>query len=565
MRAQEFIVESALTEAATAIVYHYAGVSAAASILTSGVFQLSSITGNKSEEQYSMPGYPYFLSTTRSKVGDYHRYAGSSAVMFVLDGNWLNQRYKTKAVDYWDRSWNYPGSPRTSESEDRVFSKTSEMSIGGVTAVHVLIKEQSEYRSPEVRTILISAKKRGIATYLYTDEDAWRLQNTRRAVTPGQAAPLLKGQQPKGYTPSRPPTIYLEAWMELIYKKNKAELSPRAEKLRHDLVYYGSRYPNEDSGLGTDMSNARKPSSTDYPTAVKINEYMRQNKIPNTVALKNAMVAKWDKPVTEDDELDEDWKSKLGNAAIAGAIGVGGGAGIAAKDAYTDWANNSGKPTTAQVAPSTVKPAAAALRAAPQATVKAPAVKAPTVPTAKATPRANQPLQIKPVTNNPAEAILIKTAIANGIRGTELAAFMAQCAHETLDFKRLIEFGGSLDFRKYDPKYAPNKAKSLGNKKIGDGARYKGRGYIQLTGRYNYKMAGQELGLPLEKHPEMVEDPKIAAQTAVWFWKHRVQPNVDNFGNVNDVTKQINPAMRGLDDRKQNFADYMQVASNSFK
>jgi hypothetical protein len=59
-------------------------------------------------------------------------------------------------------------------------------------------------------------------------------------------------------------------------------------------VYYGSRYPNEDSGLGTDMSNARKPNSTDYPTAIKINDYMRKNKFANTVALKNALVGKWE-------------------------------------------------------------------------------------------------------------------------------------------------------------------------------------------------------------------------------------------------------------------------------
>ena len=294
MRAYEFITEQTLDEAATAVVYHYAGVSAAAKILTTGVFQLSSVTGNQSEEKYAPPGYPYFLSTTRSKVGDYHRYTGSSAVMFVLDGNWLNQRYKTKAVDYWERAWQHSGGDRTSESEDRVFTKTPEIPISGVLAVHVLIKEQHENRSPEIRTILIAAKKQGIPAYLYTDETSWRLQDTRKAVSPGAIAPILKGQQPRGYSPSRPPTMYLEPWLELIYKNKKTELTPRAEKLRYDLVYYGSRYPNEDSGLGTDMSNARKPNSTDYPTAVKINNYMRKNKFSNTVELKNAMVNKWE-------------------------------------------------------------------------------------------------------------------------------------------------------------------------------------------------------------------------------------------------------------------------------
>jgi hypothetical protein len=293
MKITEIIAEQIVDEAATAIVYHYSGVSAAAKILTSGVFQLSSVTGNQSEEQYAPPGYPYFLSTTRSRVGDYHRYAGSSAVMFVLDGNWLNQRYKTKAIDYWERSWQHSGGTRSSESEDRVFTKTPDMPIGGIIAVHVLIKEQSDNRSPEVRTILITAKKRGLPTYLYTDESAWRLQDTRKAVAPSAAAELLKGPQSKGYTPSMPPTMYLEAWLELIYKKNKAELSPRAEKLRYNLVYYGARDSASDNNLGSDMSGARKPNSTDYPTAVKINAYMRQNKFATTVELKNALVAKW--------------------------------------------------------------------------------------------------------------------------------------------------------------------------------------------------------------------------------------------------------------------------------
>jgi hypothetical protein len=289
MRAQEFI-----TESATAVLYHYASTRAAANILTTGTFKLSSVTGNQSEEQYAPPGYPYFLSTTRSKVGDYHRYVGNSAAMFVLDGNWLNQRYKSKPIDYWDRSWLHSNGTRTRESEDRVFSKEPEISIDCVTAVHVLLKEQDANRSSEIRKILITAKKLGIPAYLYTDEKSWRLQDTRNTVSPNEATSILKGSPNKGHVPSRPPTMYLEPWLELIYKNKKELLSPRAEKLRYNLVYYGSRYPDEDSNLGVDMSNARKPDSTDYPTAIKINDYMRRNKLSSTVALKNALVSKWE-------------------------------------------------------------------------------------------------------------------------------------------------------------------------------------------------------------------------------------------------------------------------------
>jgi predicted chitinase len=163
----------------------------------------------------------------------------------------------------------------------------------------------------------------------------------------------------------------------------------------------------------------------------------------------------------------------------------------------------------------------------------------------------------KTLTGTTHEAVLTKAAKAAGITDPiELAAFLAQCAHESHDFKSMVEYGGSLDFRKYDPKHAPKKAKELGNKKAGDGARYKGRGYIQLTGRYNYKRAGQALGIPLEKSPELAEKPEVAAKIAVWFWQSRVQPRVDNFNDVRAVTKPINPGLNGLSDRQEAFVDF---------
>jgi predicted chitinase/5'(3')-deoxyribonucleotidase len=187
---------------------------------------------------------------------------------------------------------------------------------------------------------------------------------------------------------------------------------------------------------------------------------------------------------------------------------------------------------------------------------------------AKSQPTAQKPSVIqqvskkdiaKSVTGNPHEVYLRKAAEKAGIVGHELTAFLSQCAHETLDFKHMKEIGGSLDFRKYDPKYAPKKAKQLGNKQVGDGAKYKGRGYIQLTGRDNYKKAGAALGLPLEAKPELVEKPEVAAKVAVWYWKNRVAPKVDSFKDTKAVTKTINPGMKHLDQRADKLKSF-QVA-----
>ena len=209
----------------------------------------------------------------------------------------------------------------------------------------------------------------------------------------------------------------------------------------------------------------------------------------------------------------------------------------------------------------TAKPAAKAPTAKPAiaqgvrgAVARANALK----PVAKAQPKAAPvAAKVAPITGSKAEQLLMNTAVRSGITGTELAAFMAQMAHESDNFKSMKEYGGSLDFRKYDPKYAPKKAKTLGNKYAGDGNRFKGRGFIQITGRYNYRIASKAIGVDLVKNPKLAEDPAVAAKIAVWYWKLRVQPNVTNWNDVEAVTKPINPGMRGLEDRKENFADYI--------
>lgn len=224
----------------------------------------------------------------------------------------------------------------------------------------------------------------------------------------------------------------------------------------------------------------------------------------------------------EFDDLEEGWKDWVGGAALGAAVASGG---PAAYNAYKDKPVD--EPKTIQI----------------QKKEKEPEIKPNAVPK-------------KSVTGSPHEKLLTKAAIAAGIKGEELAQFLAQTAHESHNFQSMIEYGGSLDFRKYDPKYAPKKAKALGNKKVGDGARYKGRGYIQLTGRYNYKRAGEALGLPLEAKPELVEKPEIAAKVAIWFWQNRVQPRVTDFGNTPSATKPINPGLKGIEDRKEKFQDF---------
>lgn len=162
--------------------------------------------------------------------------------------------------------------------------------------------------------------------------------------------------------------------------------------------------------------------------------------------------------------------------------------------------------------------------------------------------------------NSGPEHLVQREAIKSGIKGTELAQFLAQVRHESADFSRMTELGGNKYFHnRYDPKTSPKTAKILGNTKAGDGVKYHGRGFIQITGRDNYRMAGDALGLPLEAKPDLAATPEVAAKIAVWYWKTRVKPSVNNFDDTAAVTKKINPALRGLSDRVSHFKDYKNI------
>lgn len=240
------------------------------------------------------------------------------------------------------------------------------------------------------------------------------------------------------------------------------------------------------------------------------------------------------------DDLDEDWRHVVTGLGAASMLA---GGGTAAYDAYKAKQQPTQQPQAAHVQQVQT----------PQPKVQAPQAQ-PAVSQTQAVSHAQDLLATK------GAQILQKAAKAAGLKGNELAQFMAQCAHETANFTTLKELGDKNYFKKYDIKFAPAKAKELGNLRPGDGDLYKGRGFIQLTGRYNYKKAGEALGLPLEKNPQLVERPDVAAKVALWFWKNRVQPQVDNFSNTQDATKPINPGLKGLADRHTKFVG-MKVAT----
>jgi putative chitinase len=159
-----------------------------------------------------------------------------------------------------------------------------------------------------------------------------------------------------------------------------------------------------------------------------------------------------------------------------------------------------------------------------------------------------------------AEAALQTAAKAAGLKGSELAQFMAQTRHESWDFGKMKEVGNKKTFAKYEK---PRLAKQLGNRVRGDGERFKGRGFIQLTGRDNYTRASQQIfgDDRLVKNPDLASKLDVGAQIALWFWKNQVRPAVKDFNNTTQVVKAINadePA-KVVQQRHTKFKEYMAV------
>jgi putative chitinase len=159
-----------------------------------------------------------------------------------------------------------------------------------------------------------------------------------------------------------------------------------------------------------------------------------------------------------------------------------------------------------------------------------------------------------------------------------VAAFVAQCAHESGNFRALKE---NLNYRpetlrklfsKYFPTddlaraYAsmPNKQEAIANRiyasrmgngdeQSGDGFRFCGRGLIQLTGRDNYTFFAGSLDIPVEEAAEYLQTFEGAVQSACWFWETN---NLNQWADKDDIltlTKRINGGTIGLEDRKKHY------------
>ena len=165
-----------------------------------------------------------------------------------------------------------------------------------------------------------------------------------------------------------------------------------------------------------------------------------------------------------------------------------------------------------------------------------------------------------------------------------IAAFIAQCAHESGNFVFLKE---NLNYKaatlrklfaKYFPtdelanEYAnkPNKQEAIANRiyanrmgngdeASGDGFRYCGRGLIQLTGKSNYQNFADSLEMRVEDVPAYLATFEGAAQSACWFWESNNLNKWADTGDIKELTRRINGGYIGLEDRIKHYEHALHV------
>lgn len=165
-----------------------------------------------------------------------------------------------------------------------------------------------------------------------------------------------------------------------------------------------------------------------------------------------------------------------------------------------------------------------------------------------------------------------------------LAHFLAQAGHESGGFRLVKENlnysakGLQGIFKKYFPTEAKAKeyerkpekianlvyANRMGNgpESSGDGAKYCGRGNIQLTGKTNYQAFFKDMGLPVDSDPTLVAT-KYPLLSAAWFWSKNGLNKIADEGStpatVLKITKRVNGGTIGLEDRQKHFNEYYKL------
>lgn len=278
------------------VLYHFTSAHGALSILKDNSFRLNAYFGQGYQPDDVDSKRFYYLSTTRSLTGAYHR-RSPSGVLIVLDRDKIKQNHAIRPMEYYRSR----GDDR-SEAEDRIVANTPRIENARkyITEIHIGIAIEKDIYANKWDYLLLKAyfeaKKQGIPVYFYTNMNDWLLLRKDNAVVPDVQELYNRGrleriENAKNRWPQFPRENWLDPWVELYYKNNEKDLSDRGKKTLYNLRY--DWYPeNIHRKLMNEIHNQKRNPSPVLHNLIKI---FRKLGIRQPKQYVEYLTSKWDK------------------------------------------------------------------------------------------------------------------------------------------------------------------------------------------------------------------------------------------------------------------------------
>lgn len=266
---------------ATPILFHYTKLGSVLEMLRSNEIALTTGIGTPADNALGKTFY--YLSMSRTRLGEYHiRRDNQGAVLLTLNGDLLNQRYKTKPVDYWgEDSRIYKKGAY--EQEDRLFSNkpTIPNARKYIMSIDLLMPDKGLFdkrfsKKLQMRELLKTCLVNKISCHIYENSNDWLVGNVAKAkhITIADLAPSDEDEKYKPYDryADRRNTTkddyldqrkfkshsYVSCTVELYYKKSLSDLSKDASDFSYKLSYdrNGENYATLANEVHNERSNA---------------------------------------------------------------------------------------------------------------------------------------------------------------------------------------------------------------------------------------------------------------------------------------------------------------------
>lgn len=282
------------------VVFHATNLFSTVSILQSNEFALTTSMGTEADDALRKNKL-FYLSTTRHKLGKYHKYKGNEFVLLTLDGTKFNERYESKPVDYWGENFRKEAQGDY-EAEDRLFSNDPSIPHARkyIIQIDVLLKNTEHFE--RVKQFLMLAKKYKIPHYIYKEEKDFGIKSKAIKID----VKTLTGEKYERYDPTkyfdrskkidksvirRYRSDYVWNMQELVHKVKWAKLSKEAQGYIYNMVYdsFNEKYTTFKNDVHNDKTSNRS-------NIAKINDLMKKTKSKTLRELYNFVLNKW-KPV----------------------------------------------------------------------------------------------------------------------------------------------------------------------------------------------------------------------------------------------------------------------------